>query len=146
MSSNIFTRLFQAISATEEKLARIEAALAQLEWGGGGGGGGGGNATIEDYESDKFYKRNTLVVDPNTETVYRTLPRDGFTSTTLEQDLAANPPRLKLVGYESQFVTFNHPPTQGEIDALPEDALVAIYSPQDDPYTPALSSDHVVDD
>lgn len=144
---NIFERLFQVVSATEEKLARIEAAMAQLEWGsGGGGGGGGGNATIEDYESNKFYNRNTLLVDPNTETVYRTLPREGFTSTTLEQDLAANPPRLKLVGYESQFVTFNHPPTQAEIDVLPEDTLVAVYSPQDDPYTPALSSDNISND
>ena len=80
------------------------------------------------------------MVDSLTETVYRTIPNEGFTSTTLEEDRAAG--RLKLVGYESQFVTFNHQPTQGEIDALPEDVLVAIYSPQDDPYSPTLSSDN----
>ena len=140
---SVFDRLLRIVTTMEERLDRIDKALAALEW---GGGGGGGSAVIEDYASGKFYARNTLLVDSNTETVYRALPREGFTSTTLEQDLAADPPRLKLVGYESQFVTFNHSPTQAEIDALPEDTLVAIYSPQDDPYTPALSNDNISND
>lgn len=135
MAQTIFEQLLAIETEREAQLKRIEDAIKQMKI-------GSGSASIEDYAPDKFYKRNTLLVDPLTETVYRTIPRDGFTSTTLEQDRAAG--RLKLVGFESQFVTFNHPPTQGEIDTLPEDTLVAIYSPQDDPYTPALSSDNFV--
>lgn len=141
---NIFEKLLQLWTNHDTQLRRIEDALKQIQiHGGGGGGGGGGNATIEDYESGKFYKRNTLVVDPETETMYRTLPREGFTSTTVANDKALG--RLKLTGYESQFVTFNHPPTQAELDVLPEDVLVAEYSTQDDPYTPVLSSDNMDD-
>ena len=130
---NVFEKLLQIEEAREARLKRIEEAIDNLKI-------GGGSASIEDYKSNTFYKRNTLVVDSLTETVYRTIPNEGFTSTTLEEDRAVG--RLKLVGYESQFVTFNHQPTQGEIDTLPEDVLVAIYSPQDDPYSPALSSDN----
>ena len=137
MAQTIFEQLLAIETERENQLKRIEDAIKQLKI-----SSGSGSASIEDYASNKFYKRNTLLVDPLTETVYRTIPRDGFTSTTLEQDRAAG--RLKLVGFESQFVTFNHPPTQGEIDTLPENSLVAIYSPQDDPYTPTLSSDNFV--
>lgn len=134
--SNIFERLLSIITTTNNRLKRIEDAVKNIQ----PGGGGGGNATIEDYASGKFYNRNTLLVDPLTETVYRTLPREGFTSTTLDNDKALK--RLKLVGYESQFVNFDHQPTQNEIDVLPEDVVVTIYSEQDDPYTPILSSDN----
>jgi hypothetical protein len=72
--------------------------------------------------------------------MYRVIP-DQYTSVSLAFDKEHGD--LKLVGYESQFVTFNHQPTQAEIDTLPEDTLVAIYSPQDDPYSPALSSDNM---
>lgn len=130
---NVFEMLLAIEAEREAQLKRIEDAIKELKI-------GSGSASIEDYAENKFYKRNTLVVDPLTETVYRTVVREGFTSTTLEQDRAAG--RLKLVGFESQFVTFNHQPTQGEIDTLPDDVLVAIYSPQDDPYTPALSTDN----
>ena len=133
MAQDFFSRLLAIETEREAQLKRIWEAIEQLKI-------GSGSASIEDYASDKFYRRNTLLVDPLTETVYRTIPKDGFTSTTLEQDREAG--RLKLVGFESQFVTFNHQPTQGEIDTLPEDVLVAIYSPQDDPYTPALSTDN----
>lgn len=102
--------------------------------------GGGGSGSIEDYVSDKQYKRNTLLVDPLTETVYRVIP-DTYTSVTVDADMQAG--NLKLVGFESQIVTFNHLPTQAEIDALPKDVLVAIYSTTDTPYEPVLSSDNL---
>lgn len=102
--------------------------------------GGGGGASVEDYMSGKEYKRNTLLVDPLTETLYRVRP-DTYTSITVDADLRAG--NLKLVGFESQIVTFNHLPTQAEIDALPKDVLVAIYSTTDTPYEPILSSDNV---
>lgn len=130
---DVFEKLLEIETAKEARLKRIEDAIKQLKI-------GSGSASIEDYKENTFYRRNTLVVDPGTETVYRTIPNEGFTSTTFEADRAAG--RLKLVGFESQIVTFNHPPTQAEIDVLPEDTLVAIYSPQDDPYTPALSGDN----
>ena len=130
---DVFEKLLEIETAKEARLKRIEDAIKQLKI-------GSGSASIEDYKENTFYRRNTLVVDPGTETVYRTIPNEGFTSTTFEADRAAG--RLKLVGFESQIVTFNHPPTQAEIDVLPEENLVAIYSPQDDPYTPALSGDN----
>ena len=130
---DVFEKLLEIVTAREARLKRIEDALKRIQI-------GSGSAVIEDYKTNVFYKRNTLVVDPLTETMYRTTVPEGFTSTTFEADRAAG--RLKLVGFESQVVTFNHQPTQAEIDALPEDSLVAIYSPQDDPYTPALSSDN----
>ena len=134
MADNIFDKLLEIETTREAQLKRIEDAIKELQL------NGGGSASIEDYTPNTFYKRNTLIVDPDTETVYRTIPIEGFTSTTFEQDRAEG--RLKLVGYDSQFVTFNHQPTQAELDTLPEDVLVGIYSPQDDPYSPALSSDN----
>ena len=129
---NIFEKLFTAIRAQHQLLKNIADKLEQLEVG-GGGGGGGGNATISDYESGKRYKRNTLVVDPATETVYRVLPSQ-YTSNTVEDDKRNG--YLKLVGFESDIVTFDHNPSQAEIDALPDDAVVVIYSPTDVPYIP----------
>ena len=130
---DIFEKLLEIETAREARLKRIEEAIAELKI-------GSGSAVIADYKENVFYKRNSLVVEPLTETVYRAIPVEGFTSTTFEADRAAG--RLKLVGYESQVIAFNHQPTQSEIDTLPEDSLVAIYSPQDDPYTPVLSSDN----
>jgi hypothetical protein len=132
--ADVFDAILAAVTAERHELDRIEKALKKINI-------AGSQTTIVDYEPNKFYRRNTLVVDRNTETVYRTIPSDGFISTTIDQDKAQN--RLKLVGYESQFVTFDHAPIQSELDALPEDVLVAIYSSQDDPYTPALSTDNV---
>lgn len=130
---DFFEKWLEIETAREERLKRIEDAIKQIKI-------GSGTTVIADYKQNMFYKRNTLVVEPLTETVYRATPPEGFTSTTFEADRAAG--RLKLVGFESQIVTFNHQPTQQEIDALPEDTLVAIYSAQDDPYTPALSGDN----
>jgi len=124
---DIFEKLLEIETAREARLKRIEDAIKQIKI-------SSGSASIEDYKGNTFYTRNTLVVDPLTETVYRTIPDEGFTSTTFEADRAAG--RLKLVGYESQIVTFNHKPTQAEIDALPDDVVVAVYSSNDSPYEP----------
>ena len=139
MADNFFDTLTSILGSHEALLRQIADRLEQLEI---GAGGGGGNATVADYESGKTYKRNTLLVDPNTETMYRVIPAT-YVTVSIAEDTATE--KLKLVGYESQFVTFDHPPTQEELNVLPEDSLVAIYSPQDDPYTPALSYDNIVD-
>lgn len=129
---NVFEKLFSVIRAQNVLIKNIADKLQQLEVG-GGGGGGGGNATISDYESGKRYKRNTLVVDPATETVYRVLPAQ-YTSNTVDDDKLHG--YLKLVGFESEIVTFDHNPSQAEIDALPDDSVVVIYSPTDPAYIP----------
>jgi len=128
----IFEKIFTIIKTQQLLLKNIADKLEQLEI---GGGGGGGNASITDYESGKLYKRNTLVVDPATETVYRVLP-EQYTSNTVEIDKEAG--NLKLVGFESEIVTFDHNPTQAEIDALPDDSVVVVYSRTDVPYIPDM--------
>lgn len=134
---SIFQELMSVISRQQALINALANKLEQLEI---GAGGGAGNASIEDYESGKLYQRNVLVVDPETETVYRVLHE--YESVTVEIDRAER--HLKLVGYESQFVTFNHEPSQAEIDTLPEDVLVATYSTTDDPYTPVISGDNPI--
>lgn len=126
---NIFQKLLAIIRAQNTLLKNIATKLEQLEI----GGGGSGNASITDYEPGKTYKRNTLVVDPATETVYRVLPSQ-YVSITVEDDKEHGD--LKLVGFESDIVTFDHNPSQGEIEALPDDSVVVVYSPTDVPYIP----------
>ena len=121
----------ELLPANSEK--NIADKLQELEI--GQGGGGGGNASIADYESGKLYKRNTLLVDTATETVYRVLPTQ-YTSNNVEDDKEAG--YLKLVGFESEIVTFDHNPSQAEIDALPDDCVVVIYSRTDVPYVPGM--------
>lgn len=122
----IFLRMYDIIHKQQLLIEEIADKLEQLEL------TGGGSASIEDYMSGRDYTRNTLVVDTNTETVYRVLR--PYTSVTVEDDTEAG--HLKLVGFESQVVTFSHNPTQAEIEALPDDSLVAVYSPTDTPYIP----------
>jgi hypothetical protein len=43
---------------------------------------------------------------------------------------------LKLVGFESQIIAFNGDPTQAQLNVIPDDTLVAIYSAADTPYQP----------
>lgn len=126
---SVFEQLESIIKTQSELIQSISEKLQQIE---SIGGGGSGNATISDYESNKDYERNTLVVDVNTETVYRVLK--AYKSKTVEQDCIDG--NLKLVGFESQIVTFNGNPTQSQINVLPEDTLVAIYSAADAPYQP----------
>lgn len=132
MAQNIFERLESTLGRTEAIVKSIADHLQKID-----SIGGGGSASIEDYVAGKNYKRNVLVVDTNTETVYRVIK--DYVSVDVDSDHENG--YIKLVGFESQIVTFNHLPTQEEIDVLPEDTLVAIYSPTDDPYTPVLSTD-----
>lgn len=124
----VFQNLVDTIQEQQRLIASIANKLDQIS------SIGGGSASIEDYESGKIYKRNTMLVDPNTETVYRVLRE--YTSVSMEADLASDPPVLKIVGAESQVVTFPHNPSQAEIDNLPDDTLVAVYSSTDVPYVP----------
>jgi hypothetical protein len=92
---------------------------------------------IEDYVSGKTYNRNDMVIDPDTEIVYRVL--NQYTSANLSTDLSNG--QLKIVGFDSpQIVTFDHNPTQSEIDVLPNDALVVVYSSNDAAYSAPIDS------
>ena len=122
-----FDRLIAVIQRQQQLINSIATKLEKIE----SIGGGGGTASIEDYKSGMNYKRNMLVVDQDTETVYRVI--DEYVSVTVKEDCAKA--HLKLVGFESQIVTLNHEPTQKETDALPDDSLVAIYSTTEK-YTP----------
>lgn len=133
---DIFQTLVEMIHANSIQMKALADKLDELEV---GKGGGGGNATVADYVPNTTYTRNTLLVDTATETLYRVIPA-SYTSVSVDTDRQAG--NLKLVGYESQIVAFNHPPTQEEIDVLPEDTVVVEYSATDDPYSPILSSDN----
>lgn len=126
---NIFSELLTIIRRQNTLLKNIAEKLEQLEL----GGGGAGNAQIADYEMGKTYKRNTLLVDPGSETVYRVIPTQ-YVSVSVEDDKINGD--LKLVGFESEIVTFDHNPSQREINALPDDSFVVVYSPTDVPYVP----------
>ena len=127
----IFTRLLNAITEQNRLLQSIATKFEQYE---GGGGGGGGNASIADYAENRLYKRNTLLVDANNETVYRVLPTE-YLSVNLNADIAAG--NLKLVGFENQVIlTRDHELSQEEINDIPDNATVIIYNPADTPYTP----------
>lgn len=129
----IFQDLVDIIQDNAVKMKLLADRIEQLE----SMGGSGGSASIEDYEAGKEYKRNVLIVDTTTETVYRVL--SDYTSTTIEDDKKKG--LIKLVGFESQLVSFNHDPSQTEINTLPMDTVVTIYSSTDDPYEPILSGD-----
>ena len=130
MNDDIFERLSTIISEQRELIVALSAKLQELEL---GGGGGGGNASIADYESGKRYTRNALLVDTSTETVYRAIRE--YTSVSVETDCANG--NLKLVGFESQIIAFNGDPTQAQLNVIPDDTLVAIYSAADTPYQPS---------
>lgn len=123
----IFERLVAVIAAQQQKIDIISQKLQDIS-----SIGGGGSATIADYQSGKNYVRNTLVVDTGTETVYRVL--GSYTSVDIETDKANG--NIKLVGWENGIVAFDNAPTQSEIETLPENSLVVVYSPSDDPYHP----------
>ena len=114
----IFQDLVDIIQDNAVKMKLLADRIEQLE-----SIGGGGSASIEDYASGKEYKRNVLIVDTTTETVYRVL--SDYTSTTIEDDKKNG--LIKLVGFESQLVSFNHDPSQTEINTLPMDTVVTIY-------------------
>lgn len=123
---SIFEDLYSRLQEQATLLAEIADKLNNLEL-------GKGMATITDYVIGSTYKRNMLIVDPATETVYRSTQE--FVAQTVETDCSLG--YLKLVGFESQIVPFDHEPTQYEINTVPDGAMVAIYSPSDTPYRPA---------
>lgn len=123
----LFDQLIGIIQQQQALINDIATKIEQIE------SIGGGSASINDYESGIVYKRNTLVVDTATETVYRVLSE--YTSVTVQQDCANK--FLKLVGFESQFIPFSHDPTDDEIQTLPDDAVVVVYNPTDNPYIPS---------
>lgn len=130
MMDTIFARLLAAISEQNRLLESIATKFEQYE----GSGGGSGNASIADYAENQLYKRNTLLVDPNNETVYRVLPTE-YLSVNLNADIAAG--NLKLVGFENQVImTMDHELSQEEINNIPDNATVIVYNPADTPYTP----------
>lgn len=136
IQDTLFQTLFEKLEENQRLITSIaeKLQLVDISGGGGGGGEGGGNASIEDYQSGKRYKRNVLVVDTDTETVYRVL--NDYTSDTVENDCLNG--HLKLVGFESQIATFDGNPTQAQINTLPDDTFVVIYSSADTPYSPDL--------
>ena len=83
-----FDRLLTVIQRQQQLINSIATKLEKLE-----SIGGGGSASIEDYKEGTTYKRNVLVVDTNTETVYRVL--EEYTSVTVEDDCSNG--YLKLV-------------------------------------------------
>ena len=131
MNEDVFDRLSTLIHEQRELIVALNEKLQELEI----GGGGSGNASIADYESGIRYTRNALVVDTATETVYRVIRE--YTSISVETDCQNG--NLKIVGYESQFLAFNGDPTQAQLNVIPDDTLVAIYSASDTPYQPPSS-------
>lgn len=95
--------------------------------------GGGG---IEPYETNQDYKLYDQIIDPETNTVY--VVTEDYKSTDIKTDCENG--KLKLVGFDSQIVTFDHPPTQEEVNSLPENCLVVEYNPDDTPYTGILTN------
>lgn len=128
MDNDIFKVLLETIKVQQTIIDSIAEKLSKIE------SLGQGSASIEDYESGRDYGRNTFVVDTDTETVYRVINK--YTSVDLKTDKANG--NLKLVGFESQVVNFDHDPTQKEISVLPQESFAAVYNPTDAPYVPSL--------
>lgn len=134
----VFAQLINLINTQREIIHELADYLDQLEIGGGGGGGGGGSSAFQPYRSGAVYKKYDTVVDPDTMISYITTVT-SFTASNIQSDVDAG--KLKLVGYDSQIITFDHPPTAEEINTLPENAIVVEFDPEDTPYTGILSDD-----
>ena len=91
---------------------------------------------FQPYETNQEYVQYQTVVDPETMVAYMVIA-EQYTSVDIQTDCQAG--NLKLIGFDSQIVPFDHPPTAEEINALPENALVVEYDPDDTPYTGILS-------
>lgn len=125
---DIFNQLYQVIAEQAINVQNIADKLDQLEIKSGSGGNG-----FVDYVPGTVYKRNQAVIDTITETAYRVVA-DQYTAVSIQDDTFAG--KLKLLGFESQIVTFSHDPSQEEINVIPDDAVVIQYSPTDPPYDP----------
>lgn len=120
----IFSNLINAIKRQTELIQSIAKKVNKLEM-------GGGSASIEDFEAGKTYERNTLVVDPATETVYRVLRQYVSSDVTIDVengDIVELSTETSISG--THVVAFDHVPSQEEIDALPNNVLVTVYNAQ----------------
>lgn len=136
-----FARLINLVDQQRQIIHRLTEALMQITPGSGGGGGTG--TGFEVYESGKEYKRYQALIDPNTDIAYLVVPYNGgtkYTSVTVQQDCADG--NLKLLGYDSQIVTFDHSPSPTEVNTLPENVTVVEYNPSDTPYSNILTNDN----
>lgn len=134
-----FLRLQRIVAQQQQIIHRMAEDIVKIKIGGGGGGTGNG---FEVYESGKTYKKYQALIDPNTDIPYLVVPYGGATeyvSDTVENDCAAG--NLRLLGYDGQIVTFNHPPQEPEIDRLPENVVVVEYNDVDPNYN-ILTSDN----
>lgn len=120
----IFSNLINAIKRQTELIQSIAKKVNKLEM-------GGGSASIEDFEAGKTYERNTLVVDPATETVYRVLRQYVSSDVAIDVengDIVELSTETSISG--THVVAFDHVPSQEEIDALPNNVLVTVYNAQ----------------
>lgn len=134
----LFNALISVVHDQRLLIEALWAKLQELEIGGGGSGNG-----FQVYESGKLYKRYQALIDPNTDTAYLVVPYGGGTeyiSVTVQEDCASG--NLKLLGFDSQIVTFDHPPRTAEVEVLPENVVVVEYNPADTPYTGMLQNDN----
>ena len=165
---DVFNDLIDVVYAQRQLIHTMANLLEQLDLSGGGGGSavlidktitrngtfnarddsadGYRSVTVEvpesggfqPYETDQEYVQYQTVVDPETMVAYMVIA-EQYTSVDIRTDCQAG--NLKLIGFDSQIVPFDHPPTAEEINALPENALVVEYDPDDTPYTGILSND-----
>lgn len=134
-----FLRLQRIVEQQQRIIHKMAEDIIKIKIGGGGGGTGNG---FEVYESGKTYKKYQALIDPNTDIPYLVVPYGGATeyiSDTVENDCAAG--NLRLLGYDGQIVTFNHPPQEPEIDRLPENVVVVEFNDVDPNYN-ILTSDN----
>lgn len=134
-----FLRLQRIVAQQQQIIHRMAEDIVKIKIGGGGGGTGNG---FEVYESGKTYRKYQALIDPNTDIPYLVVPYGGATeyiSDTVENDCAAG--NLRLLGFDGQIVTFNHPPQEPEINRLPENVVVVEYNDVDPNYN-ILTSDN----
>lgn len=137
----VFAVLVDIIHKQRVIMDELATQIKRIDSIGGGGGGGTGNG-FEVYESGKTYKKYQALIDPNTDIPYLVVPYGGaaeYISDTVENDCAAG--NLRLLGFDGQIVTFNHPPQEPEIDRLPENVVVVEYNDVDPNYN-ILTSDN----
>ena len=138
----VFANLIRIVFEQRDIIKGIATELNRIKAVGGGGGGGTGNG-FQVYESDKVYKKYQALIDPDTDTPYLVVPAGGlteYTSISVQQDCADG--NLKLLGFDSQIVPFDHTPTPTEISRIPENTVVVEYNPMDTPYMNILNNDN----
>lgn len=133
----VFNDLIDVIHEQRTLIHTMAGYIKQLQIGGGGSGNG-----FQVYESGKEYKRYQALIDPNTDIAYLVVPRNGDTYISETVQLDCESGNLKLLGFDGQIVTFNHPPKPDEVDVLPENVVVVEYSEADTPYTSILTNDN----